>query len=58
MTKYAKFTEKLLLSPDTYTYRALILAPDIGQRPAKNRFMSDESCFTKDTAVRREIKKK
>ena len=32
--------------------QAVILAPDIGQYPVKNRIKSDESCFTKDTVVR------
>ena len=30
------------------TYQVWILAPDIGQCPAKNLVMSDESCFTTD----------
>ena len=36
--------------------QARILAPDIGQCPAKNRDMSDESCFTTDTVIRREVR--
>ena len=34
--------------------KASILAPDIGQRPAKNQVMSDEGCFTMDAVVQRE----
>ena len=33
-----------------------ILAPDIGQCPAKNRVMSDIGCFTTEKVVRREVK--
>ena len=33
-----------------------MLAPEIGQCPAKNRFMFDESCFATDRDVRREVK--
>ena len=35
-----------------------LLVPDMGQCPTNNRFMSDESCFTKDKIVRREVKNK
>ena len=34
------------------------VAPDIGQCLAKNQVMYDESCFTKDTLVQREVQKK
>ena len=37
--------------------QAWILAPDIGQCPAKNRVISDEGGFTADTVVRCEVKK-
>ena len=33
-----------------------ILTPDIGQCLVKIQVMSDKSCFTKDTVVRREVK--
>ena len=36
--------------------QAWILGPDIEQCPAKDRVMFDESCFTTDTIVQREIK--
>ena len=37
--------------------QAWVLAPDIEQCPAKNRVMSDKSCFTTETVVRCEVKK-
>ena len=39
-------------------FQAWILAQDIGQCQAINRVISDENCFTTDTVVRREVKKK
>ena len=36
--------------------QAWILGPDIEQCPTENRVMFDESCFTTDTIVQREIK--
>ena len=38
------------------TYQVWVLAPDIGQCPAKNLVMSDESCFTTDTIFRLGVK--
>lgn len=37
-----------------YNVQAWILAQDIGQYQAKIQVMSDQSCFTTDTVVRRE----
>ena len=37
---------------------SLNISTGIGQCPSKNRVMSDESCFTTDTVIRREVKKK
>ena len=45
-------------SPPTILYDTLItciLAPDIGHCLAKNRVMSNESCFTTDKVVRSEF---
>ena len=44
---FLKFTSK---------HQAWILPPDIGQCPTKNRVKSNESCFTMDTVVLREVK--
>ena len=53
-------THKMLIDNVVYNKntQAWILASDTGQYPAKNRVMSDESCFTTETVVRREVEKK
>ena len=49
---------ELRLNHSFYVIQAWILAREIGQCQAKIQVMSEESCFTVDTVVPREVKKK